>query len=242
MRSHSWFVALAALVTTSYAWPELPHFELQQVDHANAASTQRSVQGTCKRIAALTNLSNMAANQTNLDAMLASQKLTQDEIDYIKTKIDAINSELQKLNSNTTLAAECGVANAHRKAAQDCKKLDKLEKLVELANNKTAYDEHLAGEVLNQKQTEQLKQNMEDAELKLQALRSNSTLVNMCTNEVGLRQNGAVGQQAGDIGEAAVDNSGVISLSTSDATTFWSGPRLPPCIVALGLCIAFVFF
>ncbi|KAJ4349115.1 hypothetical protein N0V95_004857 [Ascochyta clinopodiicola] len=143
----------------------------------------------------------MAANQTNLDAMLASRKLTQEQIDYIETKKDAINSELQELSSNTTLTAECGVIDAHRKAVRDCKKLDKLENLAELAKNKTAYDEHLAGEVLNKKQTEQLKQNMEDAELKLQKLRSNSTLVKLCTDEVGLRQNGAVGQQAEDIGE-----------------------------------------
>ncbi|KAF9690994.1 hypothetical protein EKO04_011144 [Ascochyta lentis] len=239
MRSYSWLIALAALLTTSHAWPELPHFELQQAGNANAASTQRSVKGTCKRIAALTRLSNMAANQTNLDAMLADRKLTQEQVDYIETKKDAINSELQQLSSNTTLTAECGAVNAHRKAARDCKKLDKLEKLVELANNKTAYDEHLAGEVLNQKQTEQLKQNMENAELKLQALRSNSTLIKLCTNEAGLRQNGAVGQQAGDIGEAAVDSSGAISLSTSDATMFWSATRVTPYVLALGLCITF---
>lgn len=201
MRSYSWLVVLATLVATSHAWPALPHFELQQASKANAASTQGSVQGTCKRIFALRKLSDMAANQTSLDAMLADKKLSQEQVDYIESKKDAINSELQELISNTTLTAECGAIDAHRKAVRDCKKLDKLEKLVELANNKTAYDEHLAGKLLNQKQTDQLKKNMENAEIQLQKLRSNSTLVNLCTNEVGLPQNGAVGQQAGDIGE-----------------------------------------
>jgi hypothetical protein len=214
MHSYSWLVAISMFVATSHASPALPHFELQQAGNVNAASTQRSVQGTCKRIAALTNLSSMAANQTSLDAMLADNKLTQEQVDYIETKKDAINSELQELSSNTTLTTECGVIGAHQKAVKDCKKLDKLEKLVELANNKTAYDEHLAGEILNQKQTEQLKKNMEDAEVKLQRMRSNSTLVELCTNEIGLQQNGAVGQQAGAIGDSTY------SLNTTASTQF----------------------
>lgn len=201
MRSYGWLVAISALIATSHARPELPHFELQQAGNANAVSAQRSVKGTCKRIAALTNLSNMAANQTSLDTMLADKKLTQEQVNYIEAKKDAISSELEALSANATLVTECGTIDAHRKAVRDCKKLDKLEKLTELATNKTAYDEHLAGEILNQKQIEQLKNNMEDAELKLQEMRSNSTLVELCANEVGLRQNGAVGQQAGDIGE-----------------------------------------
>jgi len=202
MRPYGWFIAISALVATSYAIPQLPHFALQQTSSADASSAEGSVKGTCKRIAALTNLSNMAANQTRLDTLLASKKLTQEQVDNILSKKDAINAELQQLSSNSTLTAECGVINAHRKVVEGCNKLDKLEKLVELANNKTAYDEHLAGEILNQKQTEQLKKNMETAELKLQELRSNSTLVELCTNEVGLRQNGAAEHQAGgDIGQ-----------------------------------------
>lgn len=202
MRPYGWFVAISALVATSCARPELPHFELQQASSADANSAERSVQGTCKRMAALTNLSTMAANQTRLETLLAEKKLTQEQVDNILSKKDAINAELQQLSSNSTLTAECGVINAHRKVVKGCRKLDKLEKLVELANNKTAYDEHLAGEILNQKQTEQLKKNMETAELKLQELRNNGTLVELCTNEIGLRQNGAAGHQAGgDIGE-----------------------------------------
>ncbi|KAL1592958.1 hypothetical protein SLS59_009602 [Nothophoma quercina] len=201
MYLHDWIIALGVLTTAIHAWPELPHFELQQAGTANSGSAQQSIKGTCKRIAALTNLSSMAANQTSLDAMLADKKITQEQVDYLETTKDAINAELQDLNSNTTLTTECGTLNAHRKAVKDCKRLDKLEKLVELANNKTAYDEHLAGELLNQKQTEQLKKNMEDAEIRLQQMRGNGTLVKLCTNEIWLQQNGAAGQPAGDIGD-----------------------------------------
>lgn len=201
MRPYGWLIALSALIATSHAWPGLPHLGLRQAGNTNAASTQKSVQGTCKRIAALTNLSNMVANQTALATMLANKKLTQEQIDYMETQKDAIKSELQELSSNTTLTTECGIIDAHRKAAKACKKLDKLEKLAEMANNKTAYDEHLAGELLNKEQVEQLKKNIEDAEVKLQELRSNSTLVKLCTNEVSLQQNGASEQEVGDIGE-----------------------------------------
>ncbi|KAJ4392736.1 hypothetical protein N0V91_011287 [Didymella pomorum] len=182
----------------------------------------------------------MAANQTRLDGLLANKKLTQTQVDDILSKKDSINAELQQLSSNSTLTAECGVITAHRKVIKGCKKLDKLEKLVGLANNKTAYDEHLAGEILNQKQIEQLKKNMETAELKLQELRSNSTLVELCTNEIGLRQNGAAGQQAGgNIGEAAVDNSGAISMTTSDASASSLKAMQNPHTLALGAMLAF---
>lgn len=202
MRPYGWFFAISVFLATSYARPNLPHFELQQASSMDADPAQRSVKGTCKRIAALTNLSTMAANQTRIDTLLADKRLTQEQVDNILSKKDAINAELQRLSSNTTLTTECGVINAHRKFVKGCKKLDKLEQLVELANNKTAYDEHLAGEILNQKQTEQLKKNMESAELKLQELRSNSTLVELCTNEIRLQQNGSAGHQiGGDIGE-----------------------------------------
>lgn len=202
MRPFGLFVAISAFVATSYARPGHQHFELQQASSADANSAQRSVKGTCKRMAALTNLSTMAANQTRLDTLLADKKLTQEQVDNILSKKDAINAELQQLRSNSTLTAECGVINAHRQVVKGCEKLDKLEKLAELANNKTAYDEHLAGEILNQKQIEQLKKNMETAELKLQELRDNSTLIELCANEIGLRQDGAAGRQTGgDIGE-----------------------------------------
>lgn len=232
MFTYYWLYAVLSLTAISCALPQLPHFELQQAEIANEAATEQSIKNTCKRIAALTSLSNVATNQTLRDTLLADKKLSQDQANDIATKKDAIASELQDLSTNTTLTAECGVINAHRKAAKDCKKLDKLQKLVELANNETAYNEHLAGELLNQKQTEQLKKNMEEASIKLQALRSNSTLTELCTNEVGL-QNGAVRQEVGDIGQATVDNSGAISLSTSDAPVFTQVQQVVLC--ALGM-------
>lgn len=200
MHAFGWFVAISSLLASSQAWTELPHFELEETIGADTALVQRYVKGTCRRIAALTNLSNMAANQTLLDELLSERKISKAQVDDIKQRKDDINAELQTLNSNATLAAECGAVNAHRQAVKDCKRLAKLEQLAELAKNKTAYDEHLAGELLNQKQTEQLKKNMETAEIKLQEMRSNSTLVEVCTTDVALQRNGAASQHGG-IGE-----------------------------------------
>ena len=202
MRTYGWLIAASSLLATTYAWPQLPHFELQETSVTDVTTAQRALKGTCKRIEALTRLSNMAGNQTHLDQLLAEQRLTQAQVDDIENKKDAVNAELQALVANATVVTECGSINAHHQAVKDCKKLDKLEKLTNLANNKTAYDEHLAGELLNQKQTEQLKKNMETAEINLQKMRSNSTLVALCTKEVGLRQNGA-SHELGDIGEGA---------------------------------------
>ncbi|KAJ8117466.1 hypothetical protein OPT61_g1339 [Boeremia exigua] len=240
MHPYAWLIAFSSFTATVIARPGLPHFELQQAGVENEASNEPSTRSKCKRIAELTNLSEVAANQTLRDVLLADHKVSQEQVDYIETNQDAIESELQEFSSDTALMAECGTIQAHRKAVKDCKKMDKLEQLVELANNKTAYDEHLAGELLNQKQTEQLKKNMEEAEIKLQKMRTNGTLVELCANEVGLRQNGAAHQQAGGIGEAAVDNSGAISVSTSDATllrskTWLVSPALG--LVALGAVV-----
>lgn len=202
MRAYGWLFAFSSLLATGHAWPELPHFELDQTSIANTVVVPRYIKGTCKRIAALTNLSDMAANQTLLNELLSEKKISQPQIDDIMKRKDDINAELQTLNSNATLAAECGAVNAHRQAVKDCKRMNKLEQLTELATNKTAYDEHLAGELLNQKQIEQLKKNMETAEIKLQEMRRNSTLIELCTTGIALQQNGAANQH-GNIGEGA---------------------------------------
>lgn len=232
MRTYGWLIAASSLLATTYAWPQLPHFELQETGVVDVTTTQQSLKGTCKRIEALTRLSNMAANQTRLNELLAEERLTQAQVDDIDNKKDAVNAELQALIANATVATECGSIHAHHQAVKDCKKLDKLEKLTNLANNKTAYDEHLAGELLNKKQTEQLKKNMETAEIKLQEMRGNTTLVVLCAKEVGLRQNGA-SHELGDIGQVAVDNSGAISMSTSGAPLLkpdtWLASRLLGC-------------
>ena len=96
-----------------------------------------------------------------------------------------VAAQLELLISNTTLTAECDVINADHKAASECKKLKKLEKLAELASEKRSDPEPLVGEILNEIQQEYLTKTMEEAELNLQQLRTNSTLMNVCGGEFG---------------------------------------------------------
>lgn len=140
----------------------------------------------------LEKLTNAATSQKfNFEVMVAEDNLSQQEIDWIVSDAGPLATELRDLKSNATLTTQCGAINAHKNAVADCTKLDKLERLVELANNKTAYNEHLAGEILNKKQVDQLHKNMEEAAVKLQEVRTNTTLITLCNAEPDLRSHGA---------------------------------------------------
>jgi hypothetical protein len=197
---------ISTVIFACVAWSsaiETPHFDLQK-NQDSSPSPDHGTVATCKRIRVLEKLTNAAqAQKFNFEVMVADDKLSQQEIDWIMSDAGPLASELRDLKSNATLTAQCGVIIAHKQAVADCTKFDKLEKLVELANNKTAYNEHLAGETLNNKQIDQLHKNMEEATVKLQKERTNTTLVTLCNAEPGLRSHGAnvaEKQQDGSIG------------------------------------------
>jgi hypothetical protein len=176
---------LLAHIATSSAHPQLPRFNLQQTE---SATLDHATLKTCDRMRALEKLTNTAETEKfNFDVMVAEDNMSQEEINFIVSDSGPLASELRKLKANTTLTAQCAVLGAHQDAVAQCTSLGKLEKLAELASNKTAYNEHLAGEILNSKQVDQLQKNMEQAELKLQKLRTNSTLIILCNTEPGLR-------------------------------------------------------
>jgi hypothetical protein len=194
-------ILLSCVALSSAA--EIPHFDLQR-NQDDSSSPDFSTVARCKRMQVLEKLINAAESQKfNFEVMVAEDNLSQQEIDWVMSDAGPLATELRDFKSNTTLTAQCEVINVHKKAVADCTKLDKLERLVELANNKTAYDEHLAGEILNKKQVDQLHKNMEEAAVKLQELRTNTTLVTLCNVEPGLRSHGAnvaEKQQDGSIG------------------------------------------
>lgn len=196
MRSFNLLATLfITLIATSNARPGAVHFETRQ----DYSSQGDAIQGFCKRIRALTMFANMVTNQTTFNDIVAQSHLNQEQIEFIKTQTTKFVAELDSLTSNTTLTGRCEIINAHNEVVKQCKKLTKLERSTELANNQTALNEHLAGETLNQKQVEQLKKNMESAEINLQEMRGNSTLIRLCTSEIELQQNEAL-QQDGTIG------------------------------------------
>lgn len=112
----------------------------------------------CERLDALTELNNTASNPS-------------------------IASLLGKLSSNTTLVADCDMAKANLETAFQCRQLSKLEaRLDERKTMKsTAYSS--AGGLLQEKQQKPLTGTMEKAELELQRLRMNTTLINICNSQ-----------------------------------------------------------
>ncbi|KAL6709334.1 hypothetical protein ACN47E_001741 [Coniothyrium glycines] len=186
----------------------------------------------CERIRVLTALNGLASNQTALDNLFAEGKMDQKRKDWLEGEASNIASQLNTLNSNVTLTNECATVNAQRKVAKQCKRLKKLKKLAALSNNQTALDEHLAKEILNQKQVEQLRKSIAEAPMKLQRLQSDSTLVALCNeNTSQLQQNGAMDTDA-------LDNTGLIA-QTSRAPTLSAWAPLLACANMFVIALAF---
>jgi hypothetical protein len=188
------FTLLLALAATSHAWMHVFPLEARRHDEN---STAAGIEKTCRRIEVLTKLHDIANNETALDDMLAGSKFAQDRIDWIKSKSAETSTELGTLTANSILRSECNAISAKRDASQECMKLDQLEKLVDLANNQTALTAHTAADLLTQGQISRLQQQLEEAELKLQELKSNKTLMGLCASadNPSLQQNGAIGER-----------------------------------------------
>lgn len=188
MRSFSFVVALLfAFVTTSFAWPDaFPVLEARKGHKngtANGNGNGNSVNKACRQMAKLTKLTELAANQTKLDAMVAKGKLNTTEVDDIKAKAQQATTELQAMQANTTLTTECAVIDAHRKVVSSCKKINKLQKLADMANNQTAKDALVAKKKLNDTQVAKLDERIANATTKLQEMKSNTTLTDLCAQE-----------------------------------------------------------
>jgi hypothetical protein len=188
------FTLLLALAATSYAWMHVLPLEARRTDEN---STAAGIEKTCRRIEILTKLHDSAKNQTALADMLAGSKLVRDRIDWIKSKSAETSTELDTLTVNPTLKSECNAISAKRDASQECRKLDQLVKLVDLANNQTTLAAHTAADLLIQDQRSRSQQKLEEAELKLQELKSNETLMGLCSSadDFALQQNGAIGER-----------------------------------------------
>ncbi|KAI4694421.1 hypothetical protein J4E81_006638 [Alternaria sp. BMP 2799] len=165
---------------------------------------------TCRRLRTLTQLNRIAHNETLMNMMTMRDKFAQQRIDWIKSNSDDITAKLDKLTSNSTLTAKCDTINAQRDTARKCKALVTLERLVNSTNGQTGFNGGPATDFLSDEQEQKLQQKFEKAELKLQQLRSNTTLMGLCSNDVVSQQNGAIGSQV-------VDNSGAISMTKSSA-------------------------
>jgi len=150
---------------------------------------------TCRRLRTLTQLSKIANNETLLETADMRGQLTQQRIDWIESNRADITAKLDELTSNSTLIAECDTISAQRETARQCKTLKILERLVNSTNGQPGTTPGPAADFLSDEQNQKLQQKFEKAELKLQQLRSNATLMGLCEDNIMFQQNGAIGSR-----------------------------------------------
>lgn len=184
MRPSSIFLALlSASIAASDVVPA-HDFNVPALETRNHNSTQHHGEDpskkACKQIEKLTRLTDLAANQTKLDELVAKGMLDTAEVDELIGKAANATSTLQKLSSNTTLTGECAFIAAGRKTVENCKQLHSLQRLSNFAGNQTAVDALAAKENLNSTEVALFEKKMKKVEAKLKELSSNATLTDFC--------------------------------------------------------------
>ncbi|KAF2024794.1 hypothetical protein EK21DRAFT_77920 [Setomelanomma holmii] len=211
---HSLKVLLFAFAATSYAFPNIGFTSLEVRKDRNGTHTKGAdtIKQACKQMAKLTHLTELAANQTKLDELVAKGKLNSTEVDALKTKATDATTKLQTMASNTTLTTECAAIDAEQKTVSECKQMKQLQKLANLASNTTALDAMVSKKSLNSTEVDKLKEKISKAQTKLQTLSSNTTLTDFCAQ----RQQGK-GTTSADAGTTS--SSGAAGSATAEQSS-----------------------
>jgi len=180
---------------TSHALPQTLPAAAEALRDDTTPTESISIEKGCGQVRALENLNKLANNQTALDAMATHGKIAQGRADWIKSNNDKIVAKLNALKSNSTLMAGCDIINAQLDLSRRCAKLQKLQKLVDLAQDEKTLLNSTAGDFLTQDQKDRLRQKADQVQLKLQKLKSNSTLTKLCADDISLQQNGVIGMR-----------------------------------------------
>lgn len=146
------------------------------------------IKALCKRIRVLTVLNKTANDPAVLSSLVASGRIKETQLAFVKSSAASINAQLTDLTTNVTLKAECNVINASRKTTRQCRRLKKLERVVNLASNNTADAARLIGEILKTKDKEGLNKTIAEARVQLEQLKSNNTLTRLCETKAGSSQ------------------------------------------------------
>ncbi|KAJ4990848.1 hypothetical protein SVAN01_03637 [Stagonosporopsis vannaccii] len=244
MRSFSLLLALIfTLSASSNAWPSTSHPALEVRKHGEGNNTDSNdpehvLKKSCKKMRRLNVLSQLSANQTKLDTWVAEGKLDTDEVNAIKAKAANATTELQILQSNTTLVAECAVVDAERKSVKQCRKMKKLTKLARLAGNETALAAFEQKKGLNETGVELLKTKIVEASTKLQEMRSNTTLVDFCAQRKQQKGDGELNSTLPDSDDTAADQ---VQQTTGSASGL-TAKAMPFVLVPAVAAVFTVFF
>ncbi|KAF3053778.1 hypothetical protein E8E11_005015 [Didymella keratinophila] len=243
MRSFSVILALLfAFVATSYAWPSAEFPTLEARKHGDGNSTKSNnpenvLKKSCKKMRKLNALSQIAANQTKLDAWVAEGKLDTAEVDALKAKAANATAELQTMQSNTTLVSECAIVNAERKSVNQCKQMKMLTKLAALAGNETAMTAFEEKKKLNETGVAKLKTKIAEAQTKLKDMQSNTTLTDFCTQRAQQQQ-----QKGGDSSDSSSDGTSTIQAQQATGGASSVTAQTMPYILVPALAAIFALF
>jgi hypothetical protein len=154
----------------------------EKVEGGKRNGTNKATQenSQCNEISRLTKLTDLVNNATKLTELETKQNLTSNQIDEIKAKAANATTRLTELKSNGTLVSQCAVIGADKQLKNQCKQIQRLTKLANLANNATALNELQTKRNLTTAQMEEIKSEAANATVKLQTLTGNATLTSSC--------------------------------------------------------------
>jgi hypothetical protein len=214
---------LFAFVATATAFPQFHFLEARKNDNgtSNGGSkkngTGNSVNKQCRQMSKMVQLTELAANQTKLDALVSKGKLNATEVQTIKDKAANATTTLKTLQANSTLVDECNVVAASQMVKAQCKAMKKLAKTAALASNTTAMDAAVAKKKLNDTQVTKFKEQISKAQTKLQEMQSNTTLTDLCASQKS--QKGQDDSGSSTTGAAADSSSPTPQAATGAASS-----------------------
>ncbi|KAL9113387.1 MAG: hypothetical protein Q9227_002428 [Pyrenula ochraceoflavens] len=162
---------------------------------AKNGTMSNSLDHQCAKMASLEQLSKLAANQSKVDEIVAKKKLSDTKAADFKAKVANASTELQAMQSNTTLVSDCGVVDAHFKLKVQCNEMDRLMTMKQIAdNNATALTDFLTKHKIdskNQTAVNHVKEKAANSTMRLNKLMSNSTLMSDCEGLKAEQQKGS---------------------------------------------------
>lgn len=142
---------------------------------------ENSEKRQCREMSHLTRLVDLVNNATKLTELETKHNLTADKITRLKDSAANATTRLTELQSNTTLVSQCAIVDAGEKLKGQCKQMKMLTKMMDVAANATALSEMATKRGWTDAQTTKFKARAANATMKLDKLKSNTTLVDACS-------------------------------------------------------------
>ncbi|KAM3065620.1 hypothetical protein ACMFMG_011329 [Clarireedia jacksonii] len=144
----------------------------------------------CKEMNHLQKLVSEAQNTTKLATKTHNNQTKIDEITAMASKAAV---QLDTMTSNATLVSTCAVIDAAEETKSACRMMAKLQKTIDTANNSTKLADKAKG---NSTKEAELKSKAVAAQTKLDAMTSNTTLVDACSSLTQAKADGTTSAKA----------------------------------------------